>query len=127
MVGGETRPSEGTSATTYTLAPSQMKFMLQSTYNLPMNFGFTRKGNSNKPKGLPDIIVARAMGLKLHEDWGSTPAAIDNCLSVAEEYDIQVLAIMSSIWKGIGIWNIQISLVPVVVDIFIVALTYFNL
>ncbi|KAL2903604.1 Urease [Bienertia sinuspersici] len=90
MVGGGTGPAEGTRATTCTPAPSQMKFMLQSTDDLPLNFGFTGKGNSSKPEGLPDIIVAGAMGLKLHEDWGSTPAAIDNCLNVAEEYDIQV-------------------------------------
>ncbi|KAL2933661.1 Urease [Bienertia sinuspersici] len=65
-----------------------MKFMLQSTDNLPLNFGFTGKGNNNKPEGLPDIIVFGAMGLKLYEDWGSTPTVIDNSLSVAEEYDI---------------------------------------
>lgn len=55
-----------------------------------MNFGFTGKGNTSQPQGLHDIIRAGALGLKLHEDWGTTPAAIDNCLSVAEQYDVQV-------------------------------------
>lgn len=90
LVGGGTGPSDGTRATTCTPAPSHMKFMLQSTDDLPLNFGFTGKGNSCKPEGLHEIIGAGAMGLKLHEDWGTTPAAIDNCLSVAEEHDIQV-------------------------------------
>ncbi|KAJ4795523.1 Urease [Rhynchospora pubera] len=90
MVGGGTGPAEGTRATTCTPAPLQMEMMLQSTDNLPLNFGFTGKGNSAKPEGLVEIIEAGAMGLKLHEDWGTTPAAIDNCLSVAETYDIQV-------------------------------------
>ncbi|KAL2933958.1 Urease [Bienertia sinuspersici] len=68
MVGGGIAPAEGKCVTTCTFAPSQMKFMLQSTDNLPQNFGFTGKGNSNKAEGHPDIIFARAMGLKLHED-----------------------------------------------------------
>ncbi|KAM6589578.1 hypothetical protein CsatA_012183 [Cannabis sativa] len=90
VVGGGTGPSEGTRATTCTPAPFQMKLMLQSTDELPLNFGFTGKGNSSKPDELHEIIKAGAMGLKLHEDWGTTPAAIDNCLTVAEQYDIQV-------------------------------------
>ncbi|XP_044489658.1 urease [Mangifera indica] len=90
LVGGGTGPADGTRATTCTPAPSQMKLMLQSTDDLPLNFGFTGKGNSAKPDELHEIIKAGAMGLKLHEDWGTTPAAIDNCLAVAEEYDIQV-------------------------------------
>ncbi|KAJ1686165.1 hypothetical protein LUZ63_017555 [Rhynchospora breviuscula] len=90
LVGGGTGPAEGTRATTCTPAPLQMEMMLQSTDNLPLNFGFTGKGNSAKPEGLVEIVEAGAMGLKLHEDWGTTPAAIDNCLSVAETYDIQV-------------------------------------
>ncbi|KAF3330940.1 urease [Carex littledalei] len=90
LVGGGTGPAEGTRATTCTPAPLQMQMMLQSTDNIPMNFGFTGKGNSAKPAGLVEIIEAGAMGLKLHEDWGTTPAAIDNCLSVADIYDIQV-------------------------------------
>src|SRR3982075_224082 len=64
--------------------------MLQATDSLPMNFGFTGKGNSSKREGLDEQIRAGAIGLKLHEDWGTTPAAIDCCLSVADEYDVQV-------------------------------------
>ncbi|XP_062157405.1 urease [Alnus glutinosa] len=90
VVGGGTGPAFGTRATTCTPAPSQMKLMLQSTDDLPLNFGFTGKGNTSKPDGLHEIIRAGAMGLKLHEDWGTTPAAIDNCLTVGEQYDIQV-------------------------------------
>ncbi|XP_048232981.1 urease [Ricinus communis] len=90
LVGGGTGPANGTRATTCTPAPSHMKLMLQSTDDLPLNFGFTGKGNGAKPDELHEIIKAGAMGLKLHEDWGTTPAAIDNCLSVAEEHDIQV-------------------------------------
>ncbi|KAL5827024.1 hypothetical protein ACOSQ3_018869 [Xanthoceras sorbifolium] len=90
LVGGGTGPAEGTRATTCTPAPSHMKLMLQSTDDLPLNFGFTGKGNGAKPDELHEIIRAGAMGLKLHEDWGSTPATIDNCLAVAEEHDIQV-------------------------------------
>ncbi|OAY71743.1 Urease [Ananas comosus] len=90
LVGGGTGPADGTRATTCTPAPIQMQLMLQSTDDLPINMGFTGKGNSAKPEGLVEIIKAGAMGLKLHEDWGSTPAAIDNCLSVADIFDIQV-------------------------------------
>jgi urease len=90
LVGGGTGPAHGTCATTCTPAPSQMKLMLQSTDQLPINMGFTGKGNTAKPEGLAEIVKAGAMGLKLHEDWGSTPAAIDNCLSAAEDFDIQV-------------------------------------
>ncbi|XWS69206.1 hypothetical protein CRYUN_Cryun04dG0159600 [Craigia yunnanensis] len=89
LVGGGTGPTEGTRATTCTPAPSQMELMLQSTDDFPLNFGFTGKGNGSKPEELHEIIKAGAMGLKLHEDWGTTPAAIDNCLTVAELYDVQ--------------------------------------
>ncbi|KAK9276387.1 hypothetical protein L1049_005920 [Liquidambar formosana] len=90
LVGGGTGPADGTRATTCTPAPSHMRLMLQSTDDLPLNFGFTGKGNSAKPEGLHEIIKAGAMGLKLHEDWGTTPEAIDNSLTVADQYDIQV-------------------------------------
>nr|GMD24588.1 urease isoform X1 [Ipomoea batatas] len=90
MVGGGTGPADGTRATTCTPAPFHMKLMLQSTDELPLNFGFTGKGNSAKEIALHKIIEAGAMGLKLHEDWGTTPAAIDTCLKVADQFDIQV-------------------------------------
>ncbi|KAL0421538.1 UNVERIFIED_CONTAM: Urease [Sesamum latifolium] len=90
LVGGGTGPADGTRATTCTPAPFHMKLMLQSTDELPLNFGFTGKGNAAKEEGLHEIIKAGAMGLKLHEDWGTTPAAIDRCLCVADLYDIQV-------------------------------------
>lgn len=90
LVGGGTGPADGTRATTCTPARSQMMLMLQSTDDMPLNFGFMGKGNSAKPEELHEIIRAGAMGLKLHEDWGTTPAAIDNCLTVGEHYDIQV-------------------------------------
>lgn len=90
LVGGGTGPADGTRATTCTPAPAHMKLMLQATDELPLNFGFTGKGNTAREHGLPEVIKAGAMGLKLHEDWGTTPAAIDRCLRVAEQYDIQV-------------------------------------
>ncbi|KAG9447204.1 hypothetical protein H6P81_013332 [Aristolochia fimbriata] len=90
LVGGGMGPADGTRATTCTTAPSHLSLMLQATDDLPINVGFTGKGNSAKSDGLREIIMAGAMGLKLHEDWGTTPAAINNCLSIAEEFDIQV-------------------------------------
>jgi urease subunit alpha len=90
MVGGGTGPAVGTCATTCTPAPFYIRAMLQAVDALPLNFGFTGKGNTARPEGLFDQISAGAIGLKLHEDWGTTPAAIDCCLSVAEEHDIQV-------------------------------------
>jgi len=90
MVGGGTGPATGTCATTCTPGSHHLKMMLRATDALPLNFGFTGKGNTAKPAGLPEQIKAGAMGLKLHEDWGTTPAAIDCCLTVADEHDIQV-------------------------------------
>src|SRR4051812_1317329 len=90
MIGGGTGPATGTCATTCTPGSAHMRMMLQATDGLPLNFGFTGKGNSSKPEGLADQILAGAIGLKLHEDWGTTPAAIDCCLSVADEHDVQV-------------------------------------
>ncbi|KAH9308665.1 hypothetical protein KI387_036576 [Taxus chinensis] len=90
LVGGGTGPASGTCATTCTPAPIQMQLMLCATDDLPLNFGFTGKGNSSDASGLVDIIKAGAIGLKIHEDWGSTPAAIDTCLTVADIYDVQV-------------------------------------
>ncbi|CAI6003963.1 unnamed protein product [Closterium sp. NIES-64] len=90
LVGGGTGPAHGTLATTCTPSPDAMALMLQATDNMPLNFGFTGKGNTSSPEGLLDIIKAGAIGLKLHEDWGTTPAAIDTCLGVAEQHDVQV-------------------------------------
>jgi urease subunit alpha len=90
MVGGGTGPAVGTCATTCTPAPFYFQAMLRAVDSLPLNFGFTGKGNTALPAGLRDQIQAGAIGLKLHEDWGTTPAAIDCCLGVADEHDIQV-------------------------------------
>lgn len=90
MVGGGTGPATGTNATTCTPGAWNIWRMLQAADAFPMNLGFLGKGNSAKPEGLVEQIKAGAMGLKLHEDWGTTPAAIDTCLGVADEYDVQV-------------------------------------
>jgi urease subunit alpha len=90
MIGGGTGPAAGTSATTCTPGPWYLARMYQALDDLPINFGLLGKGNASQPKPLAEQIEAGAMGLKLHEDWGTTPAAIDNCLSVADKYDIQV-------------------------------------
>jgi urease subunit alpha len=90
MIGGGTGPATGTCATTCTPNAGYIRAMLQATDSLPLNFGFTGKGNTALPQGLPEQILAGAIGLKLHEDWGTTPAAIDCCLKVADEHDIQV-------------------------------------
>ncbi|MDB5299889.1 MAG: ureC, partial [Phycisphaerales bacterium] len=90
MVGGGTGPATGTCATTCTPGSANLRMMLQATDALPLNFGFTGKGNTSKPEGLAEQIAAGAIGLKLHEDWGTTPAAIDCCLGVAEQHDVQV-------------------------------------
>jgi urease len=90
MYGGGTGPATGTNATTCTPAPSQMQMMMQSTDAFPLNFGFSGKGNSSQPGGLMDITAAGAAGLKLHEDWGTTPAVIDNALRFADENDIAI-------------------------------------
>ncbi|WP_395024826.1 urease subunit alpha [Comamonas odontotermitis] len=90
MIGGGTGPATGTFATTCTPGPWNMERMLQAADAFPMNLGFLGKGNASLPQGLHEQIAAGAIGLKLHEDWGSTPAAIDNCLTVAEDTDTQV-------------------------------------
>ncbi|MDN3234422.1 urease subunit alpha [Pseudomonas sp. WAC2] len=90
MIGGGTGPATGTNATTVTPGPWHMARMLQAADAFPMNIGFTGKGNVSVPEPLIEQIKAGAIGLKLHEDWGTTPAAIDNCLAVADQYDIQV-------------------------------------
>ncbi len=90
MLGGGTGPATGTNATTCTPGAWNIGKMLQSTDNMPMNFGFLGKGNASLPEALEAQLQAGACGLKLHEDWGTTPQAIDTCLSVAEKYDVQI-------------------------------------
>ena len=90
MLGGGTGPATGTKATTCTPGAHHIRMMLEASDAYPLNFGFLGKGNSALPRGLTEQIQGGACGLKLHEDWGSTPAAIDMCLSVAEDHDIQV-------------------------------------
>ena len=90
MIGGGTGPATGTFATTCTPGPWHIERMLQAAEAFPMNLGFLGKGNASLPAALHEQISAGAIGLKLHEDWGSTPAAIDNCLTVAEDTDTQV-------------------------------------
>jgi urease subunit alpha len=91
MLGGGTGPAAGTTATTCTPGPWHIQRMLQAADAFPMNLGFFGKGNASTPAGLIEQIEAGACGLKLHEDWGTTPAAIDCCLGVADDMDIQVL------------------------------------
>ncbi len=91
MLGGGTGPATGTNATTCTPGPWHLARMIQAADGFAMNLGFTGKGNASLPAGLEEQVTAGAMGLKLHEDWGTTPGAIDNCLSVAEAFDVQVM------------------------------------
>jgi urease subunit alpha len=91
MMGGGTGPAAGTAATTCTPGPWHLARMLQAAEAFPMNLGFFAKGNASQPKGLVEQIEAGACGMKLHEDWGTTPAAIDCCLAVADAHDVQVL------------------------------------
>ncbi|KAF9007522.1 urease [Cyathus striatus] len=90
MIGGGTGPSAGTNATTCTSSPFYMRQMLAATDGMPMNFAFTGKGNDAGPNGMEDVVRAGAAGLKLHEDWGSTPEAIKACLDVGDKWDVQV-------------------------------------
>ena len=90
MLGGGTGPATGTYATTCTPGPWHIQRMLEAAEAFPMNLGFFAKGNVSLPEALREQVRAGAIGLKLHEDWGTTPAAIDNCLSVADEMDVQV-------------------------------------
>jgi urease subunit alpha len=90
LLGGGTGPATGTFATTCTPNTTYLRQMLKATDAIPVNYAFTCRGNSSAPDGLPEQILAGAAGLKLHEDWGTTPSAIDTCMNVAEEYDVQV-------------------------------------
>jgi urease subunit alpha len=91
MLGGGTGPAHGTFATTCTPGPWHIGRMIQAADGLPVNLGFAGKGNASRPAALEEMIKAGACSLKLHEDWGTTPAAIDCCLSVADNYDVQVM------------------------------------
>jgi urease subunit alpha len=91
MLGGGTGPAHGTFATTCTPGPWHIGRMIQAADGLPVNLGFAGKGNASRPAALEEMIKAGACSLKLHEDWGTTPAAIDCCLSVADDYDVQVM------------------------------------
>jgi urease subunit alpha len=91
MLGGGTGPAHGTLATTCTPGPWHMERMLQYVDELPMNIGFSAKGNASLPQALVEMVEAGACALKLHEDWGTTPAAIDCCLTVADDHDVQVM------------------------------------
>ncbi|MCP5149516.1 MAG: urease subunit alpha [Ectothiorhodospiraceae bacterium] len=90
LLGGGTGPAAGSAATTCTPGPWNIERMLQAVEAFPVNVGLLAKGNASRPTPLEEQIAAGAMGLKLHEDWGTTPAAIDNCLTVAERHDVQV-------------------------------------
>jgi urease subunit alpha len=90
LIGGGTGPATGTCATTCTPGAFHIRMMMEAVDSIPMNYGFLGKGNTAKPEGLLEQLVAGAVGFKLHEDWGTTPAAIDCCLSVAEDHDVQV-------------------------------------
>ena len=90
MIGGGTGPATGTLATTCTPGPWNIERMLQAADAFPMNLGFLGKGNASRPDALREQVEAGVIGLKLHEDWGTTPSAIDTCLSVADAYDVQV-------------------------------------
>ena len=91
MLGGGTGPATGTFATTCTPGPWHIARMIEAADDFPMNLGFAGKGNASKPAALVEQVEAGACALKLHEDWGTTPAAIDCCLSVADDYDVQVM------------------------------------
>lgn len=90
LIGGGTGPATGTNATTCTPGPWNMERMLEAAESMPVNVGYMGKGNASLPLALEEQVRSGAMGLKLHEDWGSTPAAIDCCLGVADRYDVQV-------------------------------------
>src|SRR5580704_1014427 len=91
MLGGGTGPAAGTNATTCTPGPWHLARMIQAADAFPVNLGFAGKGNASRPAALEEMVKAGACALKLHEDWGTTPAAIDCCLSVADDYDVQVM------------------------------------
>src|SRR5204863_4826651 len=91
LIGGGTGPATGTNATTCTPGGWNLRRMYEAVQGFPLNFGFLGKGNASSPAPLREQVLAGAIGLKLHEDWGTTPAAIDTCLSVCDELDVQCL------------------------------------
>src|ERR1700709_773574 len=91
MLGGDPGPAAGTNATTCTPGPWHLARMIQAADAFPINLGFAGKGNASRPAALEEMIKAGACALKLHEDWGTTPAAIDCCLSGAHRFDVQVM------------------------------------
>ena len=105
MIGGGTGPSSGTNATTCTPSPFYVRQMLAAMDGLPMNFAITGKGNDSGPIAMEEVVKAGAAGLKLHEDWGSTPSAIMSCLDVGDKYDVQVGALLlRSGWNTSCTW-----------------------
>src|SRR5215213_11205081 len=100
MLGGGTGPAAGTNATTCTPGPWHLGRMIQAADAFPMNLGFAGKGNASRPAALEEMVKGGACALKLHEDWGTTPAAIDCCLSVADDYDVQVMIHTANLNEG---------------------------
>lgn len=105
MMGGGTGPADGTNATTCTPGPWNIQKMLKAVDGLPMNFGFFGKGNAATEQPIIEQIEAGACGLKLHEDWGTTPAAIDTCLTVADKYDVQVAIHTDTLNEAGSVWD----------------------
>ncbi len=112
LLGGGTGPSSGTSATTCTPGKDNVRYMLRATDEYAMNISFTGKGNDSGMRGLEDQIEAGCVGLKIHEDWGATPAVIDSCLTVCDKYDVQcnihtdtVSEIASGLSKAAQAWR----------------------
>ena len=105
LFGGGTGPADGTNATTCTPGPWYIEEMLKAVDNVPMNFGFLGKGNSTSHEAIVEQVKAGAAGLKLHEDWGSTPAAIDACLTVCDEYDVQVAIHTDTLNEAGSVWD----------------------
>ena len=108
MIGGGTGPADGTNATTCTPGPWNLKMMLKAAEEYPMNLGFLGKGNCSDEAPLIEQVKAGAMGLKIHEDWGATPAVINHCLNVADEYDVQV-AIHTDTLNEVDVWKIHLQ------------------
>lgn len=105
LFGGGTGPADGTNATTVTPGPWYIEQMMKATDNSPINYGFLGKGNSSSHEAIAEQVRAGAAGLKLHEDWGSTPAAIDVCLTVCDEYDVQVAIHTDTLNEAGSVWD----------------------